>query len=86
MNLTEGPIWNDEDGNLPEEVPHCAWGADQCTHLGIHDYHYFYCSAQDAENKHGQRDGYAYPWPGAGKQLLHNEPDGGCPYLKTKKR
>lgn len=66
----EGPDWTDENGEL--ETPYLS--CQGCKHLGVHDYHYFYCGAQDAQNqRHTAFVGdfsYAYPWPGAGKQLV----------------
>ena len=56
-----------------------------CESFKIHDGHYFYCSSQDAPNKHAKPDEYAYPWHGAGKQLRNPIPDSGCPIKgKTK--
>jgi hypothetical protein len=79
--LIEGPVLTDEDGNLPVPVALCAYGGERCKHLGVNDWHYFYCAAQDAPNKHaGPRD-YAYPWHGAGKQLPGCYPDSGCPFM-----
>lgn len=67
----EGPVLSDE-GKLT-----CYWGKDnKCKHFGIHDFHYFYCAAQESECL--SKD---YPWPGAGKQLARSTPDSGCPFL-----
>ena len=77
----EGPILTDQGGNLPEPIRMCAYGSARCKHLGVHDWHYFYCAAQDAANQHaGPRD-HAYPWRGAGKQLMDCKPDSGCPFV-----
>ena len=76
----EGPVTTNQDGNLDTPVRMCAYREHRCKHFGVHDWHYFYCAAQDAPNKHaGPRD-YAYPWRGAGKQLRDNKPDAGCPF------
>ena len=59
----------------------CYWGKDhRCKHLGIHDFHYFYCAAQKHENADANGN-YAYPWPGAGKRLRRCKPDDGCPFI-----
>jgi DNA-directed RNA polymerase sigma subunit (sigma70/sigma32) len=51
-----------------------------CKHLGIHDFHYFYCAGQDAQNK-DPANKVPYPWRGAGTQLHRGPyPDQGCPY------
>lgn len=80
----EGPILTDQDGNLDTPILMCAYRDHRCKHFGVHDWHYFYCAAQDAPNKHASETGYAYPWKGAGKQIRWAKPDEGCPFTKEK--
>lgn len=80
---SEGPITTDQNGNLQTPVLMCAFGSYRCRHFGVHDFHHFYCAAQDAPNKHAGPTDYAYPWHGAGKQLSENAPDSGCPYTNA---
>ena len=77
----EGPVLTDQRWNLGRAILMCSFGEHRCKHFGVHDWHYFYCAAQDAPNKRPLRDGYAYPWAGAGKQLRDPKPDVGCPFL-----
>jgi hypothetical protein len=80
----DGPILTDLDGDLSEPVLMCWYGVEnRCIHCGIHDRHYFYCAAQDAPNKHAAPGKYAYPWPGAGKRLVLQHPDAGCPFVSS---
>lgn len=79
----KGPILTDQNKELVEPVLMCRSGEERCEHSLIHDFHYFYCSAQDAPNQHENKDGYYYPWRGAGKHLPRGPyPDAGCPYSK----
>lgn len=77
----DGPVLTDQNGNLPAPILMCAYDEHRCKHLGVHDWHYFYCAAQDAPNKHAGPREYAYPWRGAGKRLRDYKPDSGCPFL-----
>lgn len=82
--IGEGPILTDQDGNLSKKILMCCYGKEnRCIHFGVHDWHYFYCAAQDAPNKHAEPGKYAYPWAGAGKQLNSQQPDGGCPFMSS---
>lgn len=76
----DGPVITDFGGDLDAPVLVCGLGGVRCKYLGVHDFHYFYCAAQDAPNKHAKPNEYAYPWHGAGKHLFGNRPDAGCPY------
>lgn len=80
--IIEGPHETDLQGNLDKPVKFCMTYEGRCKYFGVHDGHYFYCAAQDAENKHAKPGQYAYPWAGAGKQIRSPHPDDGCPYLK----
>lgn len=72
----EGPLLLEQDDMSPPLL-RCWYNKEnRCIHLGIHDYHYFYCAAQNSLSN--------YPWEGAGKQLRHPTPDKGCPFLKEK--
>lgn len=51
-NLIDGPFLTDMKGELEDAILTCQYGNKHCKHLGIHDRHYFYCSAQEAENQH----------------------------------
>ena len=85
--MQEGPVLTDQDGNLSVPISMCAWREHRCKFFGVHDWHYFYCAAQDAQNKHPHvSHGDAYPWAGAGKQLRSNEPDSGCPFVGSNKK
>lgn len=80
----EGPILTDQSGNLTKPILMCSYGKEnRCIHFGVHDWHYFYCAAQDAPNKHAAHGKYAYPWAGAGKQLRSARPDAGCPFVSS---
>ena len=76
-----GPVLTDQDGNLSAPILMCAYGATKCEHLGVHDWHYFYCAAQDDPNKHAGPNEYAYPWRGAGVQIHGLKTAAGCPFL-----
>lgn len=52
---TDGPI-------ITPQGLRCAANGRRCKHLGVNDWHYFYCAAQPVE-------GQVYPWRGAGVQL-----------------
>jgi hypothetical protein len=71
VTLTHGPV-------MTEYGPSCSGEAERCAHFAVHDWLYFYCSAQPV-------DGQTYPWPGAGTQLRHHAPNAGCPYAKEPK-
>ena len=86
MQEVEGPVLTDQGGNLDEPILLCAYGKHRCKHLGVHDWHYFYCAAQDAPNKQVMRGCHPYPWAGAGKQLSDYKPDCGCPFLAVGER
>lgn len=79
--LQYGPILTDQDGELDKPILMCMYGKYRCSHFGINDVHYFYCSAQDADNKHAKPGEYAYPWPGAGARLFQQVPNKDCPYV-----
>lgn len=80
----EGPILTDQNGVLSKPVLMCWYEKDKrCIHCGIHDWHYFYCAAQDAPNKHAKEGEYAYPWRGAGKHIGSQHPDAGCPFVSS---
>jgi hypothetical protein len=72
-----GPELTDLNGDLDHKVKRCPG----CRHFGIHDYHYFYCSAQYAENQKADAK-YAYPWRGAGKHFSRWPDAAGCPHDK----
>lgn len=72
--LTDGPIINDEEGNLPEPVPHCTWNDERCQHVIVRDFQYYYCSAQPPEES-------ALGCQPPGKRLYLDEPNANCPYL-----
>lgn len=78
-NERYGPTTTDYNGELKHPVKVC-WG---CKHLGIHDQHYPYCSAQYAQNQDATAT-YTYPWKGAGKYIAREKPDNGCPYIEDK--
>lgn len=52
-----------------------------CKHLAFNDVHYPYCSGQDAPNQHENKDGYYYPWKGAGVHIGREIPNLQCPYF-----
>lgn len=79
VNESIGPILTDFDGALSSKILKCFDGDYRCKFLGIHDCHYFYCSAQTSIENSSSGD-YAYPWPNAGKQLRDSSPNKGCPY------
>ena len=81
--IQEGPTLSDQGGNLAVPILMCTYGDYRCKHLGVHDFHYYYCAAQDAPNKHAEAMAYAYPWPVAGKRLRDYKPDAGCPFRHT---
>lgn len=72
----EGPERTNLNGELDCEILVCG----NCKYLGVHDRHHFYCSAQDAPNKHAAPNEYAYPWHGAGAALQDDTPNAGCPF------
>lgn len=72
----EGPELSNCGGELAIPIQICG----NCKYLGVHDMHYFYCSAQDAPNKHAGPKEYAYPWHGAGIRLQDDTPNDGCPF------
>jgi len=80
-----GPVMTDFGGELDSPVLRCMSHTPKyrCPHLGIHDWHYFFCSAQEASNTVPENSA-PYPWRGAGIQLRHQEPNPRCPYLKEK--
>jgi len=80
MGAVEGPIFTDQDGGLNIKIPMCGWGDRTCRHLGVHEFHYYYCAAQDAENKHAAPNEFAYPWHGAGKHLFGGPYPKNCPF------
>jgi hypothetical protein len=80
-SLTDGPFFTDMNGELETAILTCHHGNNQCKHFGIHNGHYFYCSAQDAENQHKNALEYYYPWEKAGKQMHDKYPSKECPYI-----
>lgn len=76
-----GYLLTDQRGELSTPVRMCVGEGHRCIHAGVHDWHYFYCAAQDADNKHAPPGEFAYPWPGAGKHLHAGPyPNRDCPY------
>lgn len=69
-----GPALTDHNGELDVPVKTCVG----CVHFGIHDWHYYYCSDQHAQNQDDPLNGWAYPWPGAGKQFSRWPDAAGC--------
>lgn len=79
-NVTRvGPALTDHNGELDKPVKTCVG----CTHFGVHDWHYYYCSAQPSQNRNPEYSS-PYPWRGAGAQM--NSPNAqDCPYDKENK-
>lgn len=69
-----GYAMHDCNGELSEPVRTCSG----CQHFGIHDWHYYYCSAQYNENNQSPGTSYVYPWRGAGKQMRRSNAEN-CP-------
>lgn len=63
----------------------CYTSLRRCKHLGFHNGHYPYCSAQPSPNNDGSTERY-YPWPGAGKHIFDPKPNSGCPYISATPR
>jgi len=72
----KGPTLTDYNGELSEKVKVCHG----CQHFGIHDSHYYYCSAQYAHNQ-DPTYGSPYPWRGAGTHIGFRAADN-CPLEK----
>jgi hypothetical protein len=80
-----GPILTDQGGELDTPILMCWWADYRCPHFGIHDHHYFFCSALDADNIHAEEGKHAYPWRGAGaRNHADINANSTCPYLPVK--
>jgi hypothetical protein len=72
-----GPALADHNGELDVPVKTCKG----CRYFGVHDFHYYYCSEQPAQNQDPQMAGSAcYPWRGAGTQFSRWPDARGCPH------